>query len=211
MKPHGISRRTLTTAVLMLAAAVGGVVGFSFLGGDSEPAQGSEPQVLLLVGGDLGGFTEFESIAKASRVESFDEAKAVTQAAPALVMVDSTFAANLKNGELRSLVTGGSAIIGLDVPLGQLNELAGFEEELRSINPRFAGHGPPDEQPASAGQFYSLIWRSPEGSDPVYWGRLQHSLSDGLFEATIRQHKLLVQGLINEGDRVVPIEQYGRE
>jgi hypothetical protein len=139
---HGISRRTLIAAVLMLASAIGGVAAFSLLDGDSELAQGSEPQVLLLTEGDLKDFARFEPIASASRVDSLDQARAVTRQAPAVVVIDSAFAANLKSGDLRSLVGGGSAVIGLNIPLGQLNDLTGFEEELE----------PKVRRPAPAGE-----------------------------------------------------------
>jgi len=210
MKRHGLSRRTMFTAIVMLAAAVGGVVGFSLLDNESEPAQGSEPEVVVLASGDLGSFAEFQSIVEASKVNSFAEANALAGVAPAVFVVDSSFATSLKTGDLRSLVSSGSAVIGLDIPLSQLNDLTGFEEELKLLNPRFAGQLPPQDKPAVSGQFYSLVWRTPEGANPAYWGRLQHALSDGLFEAVVNGYKLRVQGLIADGDGVVPIEQYGR-
>ena len=205
-----VSLRILITTLLMLGTAVGGVFGLSLWDRESEPAQGSEPQVLVFAGGDLGAFGEFDSIASASRVTSIDEVRAATQGAPAVIVIDSALAANLKSGDLRFLVNGGSTVVGLNIPLGELNELTGFEDELRSLNPRFAGQLPTQDATRSE-PFYSLVWRTPEGSNPAYWGRLQHSLSDGLFTAVINRQKLAVQGLIADDGNVIPIEEYGQD
>ena len=205
---HGVSSGTLITAVLMVAAAASGVLGLSLLTDSSPPVRGSEPQVLLLAEGELGAFAEFQEIAGASRVATFDELKALSGAEPAVVVIDSAFATNLRSGALRPLAAGGSAIIGLNIPLSQLNDLTGFEDELRSLNPRFAGQSAVG-RPARPGEFYSLIWRTPEGANPAYWGRSQHSVSDGLFEAVVREHKLLVRGLFAENDTQIPLEEYG--
>ena len=40
--------------------------------------------------------------------------------------------------------------------------------------------------------------------------RLQHNLSDGLFNLAIDRRKLLVRGLIADGDEIIPLEDYGQ-
>lgn len=207
MKSQPISRRTLTTAAIMLAVAAGAVIGLSLFGGDSKPAQGSEPQVVLLSDGDLGVFAQFQSIASASRLDQLRELPAATAGGSAVVAVDERFAADLAAGDLRPFAASGSAIIGLGISLNRLNQLTGFEDELRTLNPKFADQLPSEEVPTVP--FYSLVWRTPPGANPARWSRLQHYVSDGLFEVIVGHYKLRVRGLYSEGDRVLPLEEYG--
>jgi hypothetical protein len=207
---HRGRRRILLAVIVALGAVLSGALGISALDRDPEPAQGSAPMVIVLAGDDLDDFAHFDVVADAHAVATLEQADAMTRESRALVFVDAAFAAKLNPGDLQAIASNGSAIVGLNVPLARLNDLAGFQDELKSINPRFAEHPPEGDRPARPGPFYSLVWRTPPGANPSQWGRLQHSLSDGLFDVVTRHHKNLVQGLITDEDGVIPLEEYGR-
>ena len=207
MNRHGVIPRTLVVAVVMLGAAVASPLVFSLLS-PSQSAQGGEPQVLLLASDDLGAYSQLKAIQSASRMTSLDQVHAVVQVAPAVVIVDSAYVGKLKSGDLRSLVDSGSAVIGLGIPISELNDLTNFELELGELNTKFTGQLPEQQEPDLP--FYSLVWRTPEGANPARFSRLQQFVSDGFFERIVRDFKLKVQGLIRDGDRVVPLEEYGQ-
>lgn len=157
--------------------------------------------------GDLGEFARFEVFGEATRVDNLEVAIA---SGPALFIIDEAAAATFQDGDLRPIVSSGSALIGLEMSRYDLDRLTGFGQELQELNPNFADYLGPrsvsDEPPGT----YSLLWRTPPGTEVARWKTLQHNLSDGMFDMVIERQKLLVRGLTRDGDEIIPLEDYGQ-
>ncbi len=153
------------------------------------------------------GATELPPVLDGARqVGSLEELKDAV-AGPAVIVVDRSVAPSLGDESLRAYAAKGYALVGLNVPLDRLTDLAGFTGEITSINPEFGEHEP--ETATFEGDFFSVVWRTPADATTQRWSRGQQDLSPGLFATVLADLKLRSAGLArDDAGNLVPLEEY---
>lgn len=202
--------RTRTTAGIVVLALLGSALfaaGTVFFGADHAIGGPAEVYLLSAPGAvNPPGVTNVQAV---HRVATLQELQSV-MVPPALVIVDRSAVNGMPLASLRSLVSQGSAVVGINVSLEELSALTGFDEELSAMNPQFSKAASTTTlAPSFTGDFFSLVWRTPPGAQTAYWGRVQNDLTPSLFSAIVSDYRLRVRGLVMENGAVVPLEKYG--
>ena len=199
---HISPRNAAIALILALTLAVLTVVGRS-LGG--HEARGAEAELFVLSAG-AGSSSLVPGLAGARDVNSVASLK-LQVAGPAVIVVDRSAVPELTAGSLNEFAAKGYALVGLNVPIDQLSDFAGFSAEVAEIDPRF---GEKELTPVQfKGDFFTVVWRTPDGAQTERWSRGQQDFSPQLFDAVVADLKLRSAGLArDDSGNLIPLEDY---
>lgn len=164
-----LSRRPgYVASALVVVAVLAGLVVLAWNRAGS-PAQGAESNTYLLTDDALPPAAS--SIERAAtRATSLDELDKEVSG-PGVIVLDSGAAERLSAGSLKQFANRGYALVGVNVPIDRLSQLADFSSEMADINPRFAEV---ERVPAAfEGDFFTALWRTRAGARTEQWSRVQ--------------------------------------
>lgn len=203
MKTSRISPRIAGIAVILaLSLALLTVIGWSLR---EREAQGAEAELFVL-SAQSSSSSFAPGLADAREVNSVASLK-LQVAGPAVIVVDRSAVPGLVSGSLNEFAEKGYALVGLNVPIDQLSDLAGFSAEVAEIDPRF---GEKELTPVQfKGDFFTVVWRTPDGAQTERWSRGQQDFSPQLFDAVVADLKLRSAGLARDNSgNLIPLEEY---
>jgi hypothetical protein len=205
-KSSYLSPKTLLACLAVLALAL---LTAWYLSRDDSPTASSAEAPVVVLSAPAAALPALAELEAAERAGSVADLRARLARGPAVVVIEQDTASSIEPGELSFVFDSGSALLGLNVPIDRLNEIAGFENVIGAINPKFNEGG--GAKPASfSGEFFSIVWATAPGQEPAYWGRAQNDLKPSVFSAMLSDYRLRVVGLLRDDGKIVPIEEYGR-
>ncbi len=193
--------RAVLGFVLLFGMVVGAVLGAGLALRDENLPEAGENVVLFSRGDPTNADAALQALTGALRVSTAGEVDAAARSEAVLVIDKSAF--DVASGWiLRKLLQAGVPIVGLNIPVENLAEAAGYAN--------VAGQPDADFPPAPSDPYYGFVWVRTTESGGVYAGNGQNTFTSGEFESDLRAVTLASVGLRYDEERgdVVSFDEY---